>query len=360
MTTRFKNIAAMILVLSACLACHKTNPIVSRTYRMGFTDLPPKLDFNIYIQSLNMWTQRADAAIISTEVPWDSLLNGVTPQNYITNNFSSLVNFYRSKNLKLWVYIDPENGLDRSSDASALVAINKSIAQTNMQQVYRNFVVAMDTMLLPEHLGLALETNLIRAAAPDSIYQGVRIAANNAASDVRAVDANVKISVSVQVDYAWGNLGGSGTYVGVAQDFIDFPFIQELGLSSYPYFTYADPSDIPIDYYSKLVIGKTLPVFVSEGGWTSHDLNANGTVIISDSLKQQRYITRQSQLLDNANAIGLFSLTFTDIDLSSIAAGTPPDIAYFAYLGLVDTALQPKPALSAWDAVFSRPLRAGN
>ena len=43
---------------------------------------------------------------------------------------------------------------------------------------------------------------------------------------MRAVDPAVKLSVSVQVDYAWG-WGSNGAFLGVATDFADFPFIQE-------------------------------------------------------------------------------------------------------------------------------------
>jgi hypothetical protein len=355
-----RNIVIFIIVPAAFFSCNKQGASAQRTYRMGFENSAPRADYSLYIQSLNLWTTRADATILSEQLPWDSLLAGVTPQAYITNNLSGFVSFCRSKNLQLWIYVDPENGLDRSSDAPILVANNKSIAQTAIQQLYRNYVIALDTMLHPEHLGFALETNLIKGAAPDSIYQGVKLVANEAAQDVRAVDATVKFGVSVQVEYAWGLLGGAGSYVGVDQDFIDFPFIQELGLSSYPYFSFSDPSDLPDNYYSKLVTGKGVPVFVSEGGWTSANLNALGTVVNSTPQKQQAYITRQSQLLDNADAIGLFSLTFTDLDLSAIPPGTPADINYFANLGLVDTNLQPKPALSAWDGIFKRTLKAGN
>jgi hypothetical protein len=323
---------------------------------MGFQNFVPRPDFNLYIQTLNLWTQRADAAIISIEVPWDSLFSGVTPGNYVNNNFKGLVDYYRSKNFKLWVYIDPENGLDRVSDAGTLAVLGKSIAQVDVQQVYRRFAVVMDSILRPDHLGLALETNLIRGAAPDSIYKGIKQAANAAAQDVRIIDKNVKMSVSVQVDYAWGKLDAS-TYKGVAQDFSDFPFIEELGLSSYPYLSFSKPEDIPSGYYSKLVEGKSLPVFISEGGWTSQTITG---VINSDPQIQQQYITRQSQLLDEVGAIAVFQLTFTDIDLSALPPSVPSSIKYFAYLGLVDASLLPKPALSTWDAIFKKPLSGGN
>jgi hypothetical protein len=192
---------AGVVLLS--VACRKhsaaSTTAASRTYRMGFSLSAPRPDINEIIQSLDIWTSHADAAIISTEVPWDSLIGGENPVTYVINNYGSVVNIYRTANLKIWVYIDPENGLNRQSDSDPLVALGKSIAQPDVQMLYRQFVVAMDSIIHPDHLGLALETNLIRYAAPDSIYQGVKQAANTAAADVRAIDTQVPLSISASI-----------------------------------------------------------------------------------------------------------------------------------------------------------------
>jgi hypothetical protein len=58
-----------------------------------------------------------------------------------------------------------------------------------------------------------------------------------------------------------------------------------------------------------------------------------------------------ARLLDTAGALAWFQITFTDLDVATFG----PGIAPFAALGLVDTSLQPKAALAAWDAVFARP-----
>jgi len=330
--------------------CHKRSTgglAAGRSYRMGFATSAPRPVLNLVLQSLDLWTQHADAAIISTEVPWDSLIGGEDPATYVRDNYAQLVGIYRSKNMKLWVYIDPENGLNRSSDSYPLVALGESIAQPAVQQVYRRFVVVMDSILRPDHLGLALETNLVRLAAPDSIYAGMKAAVNAAASDVRVVDGQVPLSVSVQAEVAWGKLGGT-SYVGVAQDFADFPFVQELGISSYPYLGgFASPSVIPLNYYAQLGAGHSIPVFVSEGGWNS----AYGGLGV-----QAAYIDRQGQLLAQANAIGLFQLTFTDLDLSGWGSVDSAGLAAFAFLGVVDTSFNPKPALAAWDSLRMKTL----
>ena len=324
----------------------------ARTFRMGFSGIPPKADLALAIAAIDMWSLRADAAIMSFELPWDSLLAGVPAETLVVRDQFALANYYRSKGHELWIYLDPANGLNRAGEATALVDAGRSITEPAIQQLFRRYAVVIDSIVRPEHLGLALETNLIRGIAPAPLYAAVRQVANDAAADVRARDAQVKLSVSVQVDWAWGRLGGGNVYQGIALDFADFPFIDELGLSSYPYVGFAEPEDVPLDYYARLPGGRTMPVMVTEGGWTS----ATVDTFVSSEDEQRRYLARHEALLDEAGAIAVFQLTFTDLDLASIPSA-PPGLALFAHLGLVDIDLNPKPALAVWDRVYARPYR---
>jgi hypothetical protein len=349
-----KSLFTFIILLLIAVACRNNDlEPPTRTYYMGFQNSAPRVDLDLFLQSLNLWTPRADAAMITTEVPWQELLNGTPVNTYILANYSDLVTYYRSKNLKLWIYIDPQNGLDRTSDALDLQVANKSIADADMQLLYQKFTVAMDSILHPDHLGLALETNLIRAAAPAAIYEGVKKAANATALVIKDKNPTLPLSTSVQADYAWGKLGG-GMYRGIAQDFTDFPFIKELGISSYPYFGFDKPADIPINYYSRLVEGKTIPVFISEGGWASASITTASYAYISSPTQQRDYIEHHHHLLSEVNATAVFQLLFTDLDVASLPPDVPDNINYFASLGLVDIDLKPKVALTTWDDLFKK------
>lgn len=349
----------ILLLVTMCIttACHDPGTPAAgtrRTFKMGFANSAPRFDdINLFIQSLDLWTTRADAAIVSNEVPWSELLAGMRPGDYVVDNFKDIVDYYRSKDLTVWVYIDPANGLDRSGDSQELQAAGKSIADADIQRLYVKYVIAMDSVLRPKHLGLALETNLIRASAPKSIYNGIVAAANGAAIALKAAGSDASLSVSIQVEQAWGGINGGGSFQGIQQDLDDFPFLQELGMSSYPYFRYNTPDDIPDDYYSRIASGTGLHVFVSEGGWTSKTLTAGSYQISSSEGEQASYMQRQKDLLSNCAAVAWFQLTFTDIDLTGIPPGTPDIIRYFAFLGLVDTNFRPKPALQEWDKVFA-------
>jgi len=184
----------------------------------------------------------------------------------------------------------------------------------------------------------------------------VRVA-NDTAAGLRAAGSPAILLASVQVETAWGVLGnggrtGPGTgYAGIERDLADFPFTQWLGLSSYPYFAFSQPEDIPDDYYRRLLGGRERPVMVVEGGWSSA---AVGPVRSSPQL-QARYFARQARLLDDIGARGLLQLLFADLDLRAFPKQQPVLLPLFAGIGVVDSRLGAKPALAAWDALHARP-----
>ena len=326
-------------------------PAAARTWRMGFSGLPPRNNLTDAIRTIDLWSSRADLAAIHEELPWTELLAGTSAETILQRDKVGLVNYYRSKGHQLMFMADLTDGLDRAQEAPQLRALGRSIAEPAVQQAYRSYVVAAASLLRPEYLGLAAETNLIRVAAP-TLYPSVRQAANAAAADLRAAAYAGTLMFSVQVETAWGRLGGNGPYVGIATDRADFGFAQMLGLSSYPYFGHATPEDIPSDYYTRLQQGTVaLPVMVVEGGWAS----AGVAPLSSSPALQARYVTRHAALLDGVAARGLIQLVFADIDLAAFPPPVPPNLPLFATLGFVDSNYMPKPALASWDALFARP-----
>lgn len=347
---------AIAMFVASCSKSGGTSPgLPPRSYYMGFAAGGPGNDFNVEVQAIQMWNTRADAAMFFSEPPWDSMLAGVRPDSLVMRNQLALANYYHGTGKKLVILIDPENGLNRGSDSDRLVAAGRSITEPAIRQLFYNYAVAMDTLLKPDYFGASAETNLIRGAASGALYQAVVTIADTTCLKVHAIDPHPLLLSTVQVDWAWGNLGNGGTFQGVAQDRADFGFMQVMGLSSYPYFAYALPESVPGDYYSRLVQGAPIPLMKIEGGWTSANLPANG--IVSSPDIQRRYFNREAELLDQAHAIGWLTLGFTDLDLTAVPPQYVTGLTPFASLGLVDIHLVAKPSLSSWDATFQRPRR---
>jgi hypothetical protein len=319
---------------------------------MGFSPNPVRPTVDAVLQGINMWTMRSELAIIHEEMPWEKLIGGMTPDAIITADKLELINYLRGKGSQLVYMGDLNDGLSRAEEAPQLRKLGRSITDPAIQQLYRNYMVAVYRRLNPQYMGLAAETNLIRAAASPAVYAAVVKTANDTAADLRAAGAAMPLMISVQVETAWGVLAGPVPFVGIDIDRRDFPFMQVLGLSSYPYFGYAQPEDIPSDYYTRLLPNRTLPGMVVEGGWVSA---AAGT-ITSSLDKQARYITRHAQLLDSIDARGWLHLNFGDPDLTSFPLPLPPNLSLFSSIGLVDSNFNAKPALAAWDALYARRL----
>lgn len=331
----------------------------TRSWRMGFSALPPRPDQAVALQVLALWAPRADAAISHEDVPWDSLLAGVRADSLALRLALPLARYYRSKGFLYAYEIDPTNGIDRSAEASALVRTGHSIGEPRVQALFRQWAAAVDSVIAPDWLGLASETNLIRLAAPASLYANLARMSRSAADTLATLHARWRRAASpvlyttVQVETAWGRLGGAPGYQGIATDLADFPFGGVLGLSSYPYLGgFTEPESIQADYYARIAADAHRPVMVVEGGWSSASLSGVSTT----PQKQARYIRTQGRLLAAAHAIAWWQLTFTDLALSAFQPLPPgANLLPFASLGLVDSALTVKPALAPWDSLFALP-----
>lgn len=324
----------------------------ARTFLMGFSPIPPKPELDLVLAGVDSFRRRSDAAILHQSVPWAALLAGIPADSAVRTNELGLANLFRAYGLRVVVMVDPTDGLARDREAPELIAAGRSVTEPAVQALYRAFVRSVATLVQPDYLGLVAETNLIRAAAPDSVYDALVTMANAAAAELGALGVTSTLYVSVQVEVAWGALGGGGTYAGVATDLTDFPFIDALGLSSYPYLGgFAQPEDVPLEYYARIATESSLPVLVVEGGWPSTSVGGGS----STPAMQARFIARQMDLLDAAGAEAVFQLTYADLHPSIFPPGSI--LPLFATLGLVDTALAPKPALAVWDSAFARPRR---
>src|SRR5580765_5862534 len=96
---------AALVALAGLAGCAKksspTAPVVTRSYLMGFSAIPPRLDFALELQTLDLWVPRADAGLILNEVPWDSLLAGTRADSIVLRQQKGLADYYRARGLRV-------------------------------------------------------------------------------------------------------------------------------------------------------------------------------------------------------------------------------------------------------------------
>src|SRR3954470_2353109 len=347
------------LLGAATISCSSSSAPTpaSRTYRLGFSSTPPRLTIESVIQTITTWEPHADIALINQGVPWRALLADSSAPFLVTRDLKDLEVHYHGRGMPLIVEIDATDGLARDREAPELVALGRSISEPAVQQKYREYLAAVDSILHPEYLGLAMEVNLIRAIAPANVYAAVVMMCAGGENTLVAQNSPAKRFVSVQVETAWGRLPDVGHFVGIDRERADFPYIKALGLSSYPYLGgFPKPSDVPLEYYARLnaSTAAALPMLVVEGGWSSGSVPG----VTSSPELQAQWIKRQMEIADRAALVAVTQITFTDLDLSTYP--TPPGsiLPLFGQLGLVDADFNPNPSLAEWDRAFARPLRA--
>lgn len=329
-------------------------PPPARSWKMGFSPIAPQPTVASVLTGIDNWSQRTELAIIHEQLPWADLLGGMSPADILQRDKVGLVQLFRSKGLDLVFMLDLTDGLDRSAEAPALLAAGRSLAEPAIQALASDYALAVDAMLAPAMLGLAAETNLVRDVAPAATYAALRAAAIAIETAMGKSGTSTPRFISVQAEHAWGGIGNRSAYIGIDQDLADFAFTSALGISSYPYFSWDEPEDLPVDYYSRLRGTSGLPVLVTEGGWTS--ASVAGPSVQSSPEKQARYFAKHAQLLDSVAATAYFQLLYADLDLSSFPPPIPANLPLFAEIGLTDVSYSAKPALAAWDALHARPL----
>ena len=357
----FESVRITLLVGLAAVAISCSNGAAPdsavRTYRLGFSATPPRLTTESVIQTINTWEPHADIALINQGVPWHALLNDTSAAELVRRDLKDLAVHYHGRGMPLIVEIDVTDGLARDREAPDLVALGRSISEPAVQQKYREYLAAVDSILHPEYLGLAMEVNLIRAIAPASVYAAVVTMSAGGENTLVAQNSAATRFVSVQVETAWGRLPDVGHFVGIDTERADFPYIKALGLSSYPYLAgFANPNDVPIDYYARLNSSSApaLPMLVVEGGWSSGSVPG----VTSSPQLQAQWIKRQMEIADRGALVAVTQISFTDLDLSSYPAPPGSILSLFGLLGLVDVDFNPKPSLAEWDRAFARQLRA--
>lgn len=324
----------------------------SRSWRMGFSRVPPTATLASMLEGLNLMRGRAEFVVMQEHVAWGELLAGVAPSALVERDLAPLADHIRGLGLEVVMLLELTDGMARGQEPAALLATGRSLTEPGVQQAYAAYAAAVSQRIRPASLGLATETNAVRLLAAPALYQAVVQAAGAAAAAVRAVDPARELMVSAQVEVAWGLMPGQSAYQGLSRDLADFAFAQVIGLSSYPFYGHAAPEDIPADYYSRLLSGSARPAMVVEGGWPSTGREG----LVTSASMQSRYLERHAALLDSVSARGVAQLLLADLDLSASTPEVAAAMALFSSMGVMDSRFQQKPAAATWDRQFSRRL----
>ncbi len=89
----------LTVVWTAGCARPSANRPSTRAYRLGFSATPPRLELASVLQTIEQWTGHGDAALVSLQPPWRSLLADTSAAFLVRRDQAELVALYRRKRL---------------------------------------------------------------------------------------------------------------------------------------------------------------------------------------------------------------------------------------------------------------------
>lgn len=209
------------------------------------------------------------------------------------------------------IHQDTGVGLDVTYDFRNLAAAS----------AFTEGIVAFAREHQPPWLGIGNEVNRIAEDEPEAFEAWVTSlpALRDA---IRQASPETRVFVTFQYEFLLGDERVSGRVRTRDWSTVErvTPYLDAVADTTYPYFTYADPSDVPVDYYREAVERSGgLPVGFTEIGWPSASLGSfEGTAVAE-------------------------------------LGGTPAKSDVFGSIGLYAHDGTPKPALQAWlDFVATR------
>lgn len=327
------------------------NPAAARTYRMGWFVNAPRPDTVTFVATMDSAATLSEVALIQEPVPWARLFAGESLEDLAAEK-ADLAGFLRALGLDVALLIDPLDGLDRTAEVPELVAAGRTLLEPDIRALHQSWVLELVGRVQPIWTGLASEINTLGQHGDSALYRVLVEMVGDLAPRVRQQSPGTEVFVTFQVEDAHGLLiPGDGPGFGLVGDFegaLDF-----LGLSSYPVFVFPMPADIPDTHLRAFRSVTTLPLALMEGGWGS----ASHGAVTTDPAEQAAFVRRYETLLDDVAARAFILLTFADLDVETFPV--PPDrleiLRAFASMGVVDSDLNPKAALAAWEAVRARP-----
>jgi hypothetical protein len=214
-------------------------------------------------------------------------------------------------------------------------------------EVYSEALAALARDVRPSFLGVGNEINLLWEDDP-AAFDAFATALPGIADRVREASPRTRVFTTFQLEFLRGGGAISGVereprwdLVDAVADAIDF-----VAFTTYPWFDYPTPEEIPGDYYRAILDELELPIGFTELGWPAGELAvAPGGLGAGTPEAQAAFIERLEELLEGIEPVlGLWVHAF-----DSPAAGE-----LFATLGLHEADGTPRTSVEAWQRLIGR------
>ena len=319
----------------------------------GFFPTPPEPTASSSVDNIKRMSGHADVLLFQEQVPWLDFQEGVDSESPRVTVVGDLVDYVEFYGMRTIMVVDPLNGLNRREFQGVPAEWGEvNFSTPEIRTAYQSFAVRLARDYQPAYLGLASEINTYLDAYPEDAEHFISLYKETYAA-VKEVSPDTQVFVTFQWDDL-NRLDGDGTAYDIKWEQIEAfePELDIWAVSSYPYFFFDTPADIPGDYYSPLLARTDKPLAIAESGWTSRDLSE----ITGSPEKQAEFLRKVDAQIGDRLAFWInllyADLNWEDYRIVFAEQGTVEDmttLSNFIHLGLTTADGEPKPALTVWD-----------
>lgn len=324
----------------------------------GFFATPPEVSLISVFENYKALGQHADVTLIQENIPWLDFLNGVDVESKKIVDMQNARKLGSAQNLESIYIVDPLNGLNRKEFQGVPAEWgDPNFGMTEIRKAYMNFVLRVIREFHPRYLGLASEINSYADAHPEDFENFLSLY-----REAYAAIKNESPQTQVFVTFQWeqlNNVAGAlvtGTPLQTRWEQIEVfePNLDLWVISSYPFIGFESASDIPADYYARLLKRTNKPLAVAEGGFVSRQTgNIPGTP--QDQVDYLNAIHDQIGMrLDFWIYLLLHDLNYESyteyFSRNGIGETDINTLGFFVTVGLLETDGTPKAAMQVWDS----------
>ena len=353
-------LALLALAAAGCRVEHVEEPAYTatplpaagepRSFRLGFSSLPARLDDEAHVQALNIAALYGDLLLIQRTPSWADFLPGATPSGELLDLTEREVRAIEERRLTLFYAIDPYAPEDRGRLAPPPEGYEGAgILNSDLRAALVAEARFIAGAYRPAYLAFGVEVNATFDRSPGeyAAFLGVYREVYEA---VKEASPQTLVFPTFQYEQLLGATPWEVAHPPRWERLADFAERLDLvAIATIPSLTHALARTIPADYYRQLRQHTDLPIAFAAAGFSSAP--GPGGINSSTPPEQRRYLLR---LLADAEAMrSPFVIWFASHDPEFVSDIAP--LEPLRSIGLLDTEGQPKEAWPLWAEAAQRP-----
>lgn len=305
--------------------------------------------FEDIAHSIERNNQISDTIVTRPLVDWEHFRPNGTGPAVTTNEVEQIINHATASGIPHSV-IEMDPLLNRHSVSPLPPALEgKNFSDEEIQIAHSAMALELARKLQPTYISFAVEVNAYYESNPEDFLNFVAHH-KRLYHQIKEVSPNTQIAVSMNYEALTGLLGQVDDRLSKEPrwEIIDFflPELDVLALSTLPWPVFGKPRELPSDYLSSISENTSLPIIITECGWTTA-AEAN-----SNEHDQAEYVARIARMAENAPQLRLLAWSISsDPPDGSIFDSFPA----FQRLGLTRNSGEDRPAYYLWKELFERP-----